>query len=146
SIAVQRAGLKPRDYQGDLAISSNVSPTQHVEVDMSVQPLPAGPVLALSPALLSFTATDGQANPSPQTLTISNPGTRPFSWALASQDGATAAARLSLLRARGRGGTWWGAALLSGVVAPGATATLQVVVRSQSLLPGTYTGTLLFTA
>ncbi len=36
SIAVQRVGLKPGDYKGDLAISSNVSPVQHVEVDMSV--------------------------------------------------------------------------------------------------------------
>ncbi len=132
SIAVQRVGLKPGDYKGDLAISSNVSPVQHVEVDMSVQPLTPGPVLALSPALLSFTANDGQANPPGQTLTISNPGTRPLSW--------------SLLRALGPAGTWLSASPLSGVVAPGATAAVQVVVRSQSVLPGTYTGTLLFTA
>src|SRR5260221_3922172 len=102
SIAVQRVGLKPADHKGDLAISSNISPVQHVEVDMSVLPLPPGPVLALSPALLSFSANDGQATPpAAQTLTISNPGTRPFSWSLASpsQDQATATAQLSLLRA-----------------------------------------------
>ena len=146
SIAVQRVGLKPGDYKGDLAISSNVSPIQHVEVDMSVQPLPPGPALALSPALLSFTATDGQSNPSPQTLTISNPGTRTLTWSLASQDPATATTQLSLLRALGPAGNWLSAFPLSGVVAPGATAAIQVIVRSQSVLPGTYTGTLLFTA
>src|SRR5258707_11324673 len=64
SIAVQRVGLKPGDYKGDLAFSSNVSPTENVEVDIAVQPLPhnAGPVIDLSPALLSFTAVDGQSN------------------------------------------------------------------------------------
>src|SRR5712692_3239566 len=147
SIAVQRVGLKPGDYKGDLAISSNVSPPQHVEVDMSVLPLTPGPVLALSPALLSFSANDGQATPpAAQTLTISNPGTRPFSWSLANQDQATATAQLSLLRALGPAGNWLSASPLSGVVPPGATAAIQVVVRSQSILPGTYTGTLLFTA
>jgi Viral BACON domain/Carboxypeptidase regulatory-like domain len=146
SIAVQRAGLKPGEYRGDLAISSNVGPTQHVEVDMSVLPLPSGPVLALSPTLLSFSANDGQANPSPQTLTISNPGARPLAWSLASQAPATATAQLSLLHALGPAGNWLSAAPLSGVVAPGATAAIQVVVRSQSILPGTYTDTLLFTA
>src|SRR5712692_9549342 len=148
SIAVQRVGLKPGEYKGDLAISSNVSPTQHVEVDMSVLPLTSGPVLALSPALLSFSANDGQATPAAQTLTISNPGTRPFSWSLASpsQDQATATAQLSLLRALGPAGNWLSAAPLSGVVAPGASAAIQVAVSSQSILPGTYTGTLLFTA
>src|SRR5713226_5175881 len=146
SIAVQRVGLKPGDYKGDLAISSNVSPVQHVEVDMSVLPLTPGPVLTLSPALLSFSANDGQATPAAQTLTISNPGTRPFSWSLASQNQATATAQLSLLRALGPAGNWLSASPLSGVVPPGATAAIQVVVRSQSILPGTYTGTLLFTA
>src|SRR5713226_1903878 len=148
SIAVQRVGLKPGDYKGDLAISSNVSPVQHVEVDMRVQPLTPGPVLALSPALLSFSDNDGQANPAAQTLTISNPGTRPFSWSLASpsQSQATATAQLSLLRALGPAGNWLSASPLSGVVPPGTTAAIQVTVSSQSILPGTYTGTLLFTA
>src|SRR5216684_3124752 len=147
SIAVQRVGLKPGDYKGDLAISSNVSPVQHVEVDMRVQPLTPGPVLALSPALLSFSANDGQATPpAAQTLTISNPGTRPLAWSLANQDQATATAQLSLLRALGPAGNWLSATPLSGVIAPGATAAIQVAVSSQSILPGTYTGTLLFTA
>src|SRR5258708_38124034 len=121
-------------------------PAQQVEVDMSVLPLTPGAVLALSPALLSFSANDGQAAPAAQTLTISNPGTRPLSWHLATQNQATAAAQLSLLRALGPAGNWLSASPLSGVVAPGATAAIQVTVSSQSILPGTYTGTLLFTA
>src|SRR5260370_24784414 len=113
---------------------------------MSVLPLTPGPVLTLSPALLSFSANDGQATPAAQTLTIRNPGTSPLSWSLASQAQATATAQLSLLRALGPGGNWLSASPLSGVVAPGATASIQVAVNSQSILPGTYTGTLLFTA
>src|SRR5258708_14160828 len=121
-------------------------PAQQVEVDMSVLPLTPGAVLALSPALLSFSANDGQAAPAAQTLTISNPGTRPLAWSLASQTQATATAQLSLLRALGPAGNWLSAAPLSGVVAPGATAAIQVFVTSQRILPATYTGTLLFTA
>jgi len=148
SIAVQRVGLKPGDYKGDLAFSSNVSPTEHVEVDMAVQPLPpnAGPVIALSPALLSFTAIDGQSNISAQSLTISNPGSRTLYWSLTSNNPATATTQSSLLHALGPGGNWLSATPTSGIVAPGATSTIQVIVNSQSVLPGVYIGTLLFTA
>ena len=82
SLAVQRAGLKPGYYTGSITISTNVSPPQTIQVDMKVQSLPlkAAPVLALPPALLSFTATDGQSNASPQSLIISNPGSIPLHW------------------------------------------------------------------
>src|SRR6266700_1570959 len=134
SLAVQRIGLKPRDYHGSITISSNVSPPQHIEVDMTVRPLPpnAGPVLAVSPALLSFTATDGQPNSSQQTLTVSNPGSHPLNWSLAPVQGLTC--------------NWLGVSPSTGTVPSGGNMTLAVNVKNQCLLPGVYTGKLKFAA
>jgi serine/threonine protein kinase len=134
SLAVQRFGLGPRDYHGSITITSNVSPPQHIEVDMTVRPLPpnAGPVLAVSPALMSFTATDGQPNSMQQTLTVSNPGSHLLNWSLASVQGLTC--------------NWLSATYSAETVPPGDSTTLTVNVQSQCLLPGVYTGTLMFTA
>jgi Viral BACON domain/Carboxypeptidase regulatory-like domain len=134
SVAVQRIGLKPGDYHSNITISSNVSPPQHIEVEMSVRPLPpnAGPVLAVSPALLSFTATDGQLNSMQQTLTVSNPGSRPLNWSLDPVQGLTC--------------NWLGVSPTTGIVPPGNTQSLAVYVQSHCLLPGAYTGTLTFIA
>jgi hypothetical protein len=134
SIAVQRLELKPGDYHGSLTISSNVSPPQHIEVEMSVQPLPAnaGPVLAVTPALLSFTASDGQPNLPSQTLTVSNPGSQTLTWSLTPVQGLSC--------------PWLNVSPSTGTVPPGATRSLQVNVQSQCLLPGAYTAPLTFTA
>jgi len=134
SLAVQRVGLKPGDFHGSITISSNVSPPQHIEVDMTVRPLPpdAGPVLAVSPALLSFTATDGQQYTTPQTLTISNPGSNTLNWSLSPVQGLAC--------------PWLSATPAAGSVPTGGSMTLAVNVYSQCLLPGVYTATLTFTA
>ena len=134
SVAGQRLGLKPGDYHGSLTISSNVSLAQHIEVSMSVQPLPpnAGSVLAITPALLSFTATNSQQNVSPQTLSISNPGTQPLNWSLEPLQDLTC--------------PWLSANPVSEIVPPGGNVTLTVAVNSQCLLPGIYIGTLTFIA
>ena len=147
-IAAQRVGLEPGDYKGFFTITSNVSPQVKIEVDMKVQSLPAnaGPVIALSPALLSFTAIDGEPNPSAQLLAISNPGSRSLYWSLASSDPATVTTQASLLHALGSAGDWLSTTATKGTVAPGATSYIQVIVQSRNLLPGTYIGTLLFTA
>jgi hypothetical protein len=135
SLAVQRVGLKPKNtyYSGHITITTNVSVAQRLEVDMKVLPLPpnVGPVVALSPALLSFIAYDGEQSNSPQALTISNPGSHTLSWSLTSVQGSTCG--------------WLSAMPTSGNVAPGASSVLRVTVRSQCLLPGTYIGTLKFT-
>ncbi len=134
SLAVQRIGLKPGDYRGSITISSNVSPPQHIEVDMTVRALPpnAGPVLAVSPALLSFTATNGQPNSIRQTLTVSNPGSRSLNWSLDPMQGLSC--------------PWLGVSPSTGTVSSGGSLTLAVNVKSQCLLPGVYIGTLKFTA
>jgi hypothetical protein len=139
SVAVQRLGLKAGDYHSTLTITSNVSPAEHIEVDMSVQALPAnaGPVLAVTPALLSFTAADGQPNPSPQLLTVSNPGSQTLNWAIAP---------VALNPVPTPPCNWLGVSPSSLPIEPGASQTLLVDVQSQCLLPGTYSGTFTLTA
>jgi BACON domain-containing protein len=134
SLAVQRVGLKPGDYTGRITISSNVSAPQYIEVEMTVRELPpnAGPVLALAPALLSFTKADGDATTSWQALTISNPGSRTLNWSLTFAQGLTC--------------NWLSAMPTGGSVPPGGSMTLTVNVQSQCILPGNYIGTLQFTA
>jgi hypothetical protein len=146
SLAVQRAGLKPGDYTGNITISSNVSAPLHIEVDMIVRALSAdaGAVLALPPALLSFTATDGGPDPSAQSLTISDPGSRPLNWSLAIKDPVTSTTQAYPMQEYGPACRWLSATPHSGNLAPGASRVLTVSVRSQCLLPGTYRGTLQF--
>ena len=144
SLAVQRAGLKPGFYSGSITISTNVSPPQSILVDMKVQSLPlkAAPILALPPALLAFTATDGQLNDNPQSLIISNPGSIPLHWSTI----ATPITQLSLTQAQAFTCYWLSATPNEGIVSPGATKLLKVHVNSQCLLPGSYVGTLKFSA
>jgi hypothetical protein len=134
SLAVQRAGLKPGLYTGNITISTNVSSPQSILVDMKVQSLPlkAAPVLALPPALLSFTATDGQTNANPQSLTISNPGSIPLHWSTI----ATPITQLPLTQAQAITCNWLSATPNEGIVSPGATQLLKVHVNSQCMLPG----------
>ena len=147
SIAGQRVGLTPGDYPGTITISSNVSAPEKVAVDMTVLPLPpdAGPVIALSPALLTFTTTDGNTNSSPQSLTISNPGSSPLNWSVVSNSSTSAIPQLSPTQTPGPNCNWLGAGPRSGIVLPGATGSIQVIVNSQCLLPGAYIGILRFT-
>ncbi len=148
SLAVQRAGLKPGDYIGNITISTNVSPPQHIEVDMTVRPLPpnAAPVLALPPALLSFVTTDGDQNNKAQSLTISNPGSIPLHWSLSINTLVTPITQLSLTQAQAFTCNWLSATPNVGTISPGETSHLTVNVNSQCLLPGAYVGTLKFNA
>jgi hypothetical protein len=148
SLAVQRAGLKAGFYTGSITLSTNVSPSQSIQVDMKVQSLPqkAAPVLALPPALLSFTATDGQPNASPQSLIISNPGSIPLHWSLSINTIAILANQYSLTQAQTFICNWLSATPNEGIVSPGATKPLKVHVNSRCLLPGSYVGTLKFYA
>jgi hypothetical protein len=138
----QRANLQPGDYQGTITITSNVGAPITITVKMTVRALPpdVGAVLAITPAVLSYTAIDGALDPSAQRLTINNPGKRPLYWSLSSRAIATANQGAN----GGSVANWLGADHSSGMVAPGKNATIQVLVHSRDLLPGTYLSTLVF--
>ena len=93
----------------------------HVETAVGA----ASPVLAVSPAALSFVAVDGEAPPSAQTLQVTNAGDGTLTW--------TASV----------GGTSW----LAVTPASGSgAAALSVTVTPTGLTPGTYTGAVTVTA
>jgi hypothetical protein len=145
SVAVERKNLKVGDYKGGLTISSNVGAPEHVAVEMTVRALPAtaGPVLVVSPAVLSFVATDGGPDPSSQLLTLSNPGSQPLDWSLSSN---TMNGSGSFFPTPDSMKNWLSADHVAGVVASGSIGSIKITVHSEYLLPGTYAGTLVFTA
>ncbi|GHO94173.1 hypothetical protein KSF_042210 [Reticulibacter mediterranei] len=138
----QRANLQPGNYQGIITITSNVGSPITITVKMTVLALPpdAGAVLAITPAVLSYTAIDGAVDPSAQRLTINNPGKQPLYWSLSSR--AIAAANQDATG--GSATNWLGADHSSGMVAPGKNATIQVLAHSRNLMPGTYLSSLVF--
>ncbi|GCE25848.1 hypothetical protein KDA_13320 [Dictyobacter alpinus] len=147
-IAVDRNKLKPGDYNGKVTFSSNVSAPQDVAVHMKVEPLPpdAGAVLNVSPALLSFTAIDGMADPAAQSLTITNPGKKVLNWTIKSQLALEEANTNRLYNLVGMNPQWLKPDVTSGQVVPGETASVKINVHSFNLLPGTYNQVLTFTA
>ncbi len=146
AVAVQRANLQPGDYNGTITFSSNVGENQWVQVHMSVRPLPAnaGPVLVITPAVLSFTALDGGGSPPPQTLTLNNPGSRALTWSLASNNPVLSSSLGVLLHSLNMGNGWLTTSPSSGTVPPHSSSAIQVMVNSSSLLAGVYSDMLVF--
>ena len=142
-VAVARSHLAPGYHQGTITITSNASKPVVIQVAVNVLPQPkvTSAVLMVEPPLLSFTATDGAGNPSAQYLTVSNPGVRPLNWSL-----TTSVPQDSLpLNLDGQNDyAWLHTDTTSGVVAPGASARVQIMAQTQQLLPGMYGGILLF--
>ncbi|HEU0000531.1 MAG TPA: carboxypeptidase regulatory-like domain-containing protein [Ktedonobacteraceae bacterium] len=147
AVVAQRINLKQGKHTGTLTISSSVSTLpQTIQVTVNVGASIPGPVLAPTPAVLSFTTTDGSAAPPAQLLTLNNPGTQPLIWSL-SISASTSASNLSALgHMQGASSTWLSADITSGTVLAGSSQQIHVSVNSNSLLPGAYVGSLLFSA
>ncbi len=148
TVAVQRTNLALRTYTGKITFFSNVGSPQTVAVTMAVLPLPAnvGAVLAVSPAVLTFTAVDGYNDPGDQSLSISNPGKKPLSWSLDALSPDATTDMGTVLSTVAANASWLSTDQSSGTVVPGDTKPVRVHVHSRNLLPGTYTGTLVFSA
>jgi len=141
-LGVSRANLLPGDYTGAMSITANGEAPQSVSVQMRVLPLPrnAGAVLAVSPAVLAFTTVDNMANPSAQSLVVSNPGTQPLYWTLADHLSSTQGHDSSYQT------SWLNTNVISGIVMPQSTSSINLSVYSRNLLPGLYTKMLVFHA
>ncbi|MFL5625901.1 MAG: BACON domain-containing protein [Ktedonobacteraceae bacterium] len=148
TVAVERANLKPGDYKGTITFSSNVGASEFVQVHMTVRPLPpnAGPVLQITPPVLSFTALDGGTNPNSQALMISNPGTQPLNWSLTGNNQINLPGMGFLLQGLDPKTSWLSIDQTSGVVVPHGTSVIHAIVNGRNLLPGVYTGVLVFSA
>ncbi len=152
SIASQRNNLPPGRYTGTITLFSNVGAPEQLQVSMVVNALPpnAGPMISLSPPLLSFTTLDGSSTPETQVVTLSNPGQQVLHWSLTG--GKTIAS--TLLPENQKNGSpgyslpnsWLSPSMTSGTLAPGQIVQLRMTVRSQALLPGTYMESLAFSS
>ncbi len=150
-VAAQSINLKPGKHAGMLSLSSNVSAQpESIQVTVTVlAPPKQGPVLAATPAVLSFTTVDGSPAPSAQTLTLNNPGTQALNWTLTITSSVSASNQLALANMPGISSNWLSATLVGGTIqtiAAGSSQQIQVSVNSSSLLPGAYQGSLVFSA
>ncbi|HKV57667.1 MAG TPA: hypothetical protein VJO32_05275, partial [Ktedonobacteraceae bacterium] len=146
-VVAQRINLKQGKYTGALTLSSNVSTLPlTIKVTVNVGASIPGPVLAPTPAVLSFTTTDGSPAPLAQLLTLNNPGTQPLYWSLSISASASASNLTALGHMLGASSSWLNADITSGTVLPGSSQPIHVSVNSNSLLPGAYAGNLTFSA
>jgi hypothetical protein len=131
AVACDRSNLPIGAYKASIIFTSNAGQAT-LPVKMSVTPLQPGheAVLQLTPAVLSFTASDGSANPPAQVVTVSNPGVLPLHWS------ATASTS--------DGNNWLSLGPQSGNVAKGSSQAVSISVNSSMLLPGTYNGWITF--
>ncbi len=104
------------------------------------------PVLAPTPAVLSFTTIDGSPAPSAQTLTLNNPGAQTLNWLLAIYAPIAASNQTALEHIPGINNNWLSATPDTGAIPAHSSQQISVSVNSSSLLPGAYQGELKFSA
>lgn len=145
-VAVQTLGLNQGTYTGTLTLSSNVS-TQPLTIKVTLAVVPPGkyPVLAPTPAVLSFTTTDGSPAPPFQVLTLDNPGNQALNWSL-NILASSAASNQTALAHTGISNSWLSANLNTSSIPAHSSQQIKVSVYSSSLLPGAYQGELQFSA
>ncbi len=143
-IAACRAHLRPGDYEGMVTFVSNTGTSVSLRVTMTVLATQASEraMLVVTPPVLSFVATDGGPDPQEQTLTISNPGSRPLYWSFDhSAPTVSVDQQLPLVDKM----DWVEVTPRSGTLKPGATIPIHLRVHSHNLIPSVYSGILTFT-
>ena len=124
TISINTKGLAAGSYTATMTITTNNGDNASVPVTLTVTSGSTSPTMSLSPSSLTFSGTQGGANPAAKTLSITNTGGGTLSWTVSDN-----AAWLSLSPASG--------------TAPGsATAS----VNTAGLAAGTYNATITATA
>jgi len=137
TLSVTTGSLTAGSYSGTVNMNATGASSVTVPVTFTVAIAPVPPAIGVSPTSLSFTATQGGANPATQTLSISNTGGGTLSWT-ASDD----AAWLTLSRASGTGNGVVTASVVIGSTAVGThngTITLNTTGGSSVTVPVTFT-------
>ena len=130
AVSVNVTGLAVGTYSGQVVLTSTAgSFTVPVTFIMGQ---PTTPILATTPASLSFSGVVGQPNPATQGIAITNSGGGTLTW----QASVTTAV----------GGTWLSVTPASGSLLANQTTTLGVSVATSGLIAGTYTGTITISA
>lgn len=124
ALSVNTAGMTAGSYSTPITVNGTgaTNTPQTVVVNLTIS-APQIPTISLSPASLSFNATQGGSNPAGQPVTITNSGTGTLSWAV-----STTASWLSL-------------SPLSGTAPSSFTVTTNIA----GLAAGTYSSTITVT-
>jgi uncharacterized protein YjdB len=119
------------DYSATVSVASSVAGNspQPITVNLTVSNAPVPPAIGLSPSSLSFSATYGGLNPTPQTVNVTNTGGQ-----------SQSLSGLSLSVAYGSGSGWLSVTQPSPTAAP-ASFTVSPSVGGP-LAVGTYTATI----
>ncbi|HET8756444.1 MAG TPA: LamG-like jellyroll fold domain-containing protein [Solirubrobacteraceae bacterium] len=139
TVTPDTAGLAAGTYTATVTISAAgaAGSPRTVPVTLTVDPPPPGPALSVTPASLSFTATEGGTDPADRTLTVSNGGGT-LEWA-ASDD----AAWLSVTPGSGTGaGAVTVSAAVEGLAAGSHQATITIAADGATGSPRTIPVTL----
>src|SRR4029077_16940295 len=84
TVTVSATGTQTTGTQsGSLTLSATGATSVTIPVSFTVTAAPVTPTIGLSPTAFSFAATQGAANPTSQTLNITNPGTGTLTWSIA---------------------------------------------------------------
>jgi hypothetical protein len=118
-VSVDIAGLAPGTYNAAISVTDGTA-TKTIAVQLVVNAAPG--VLGVAPADLTFAATQGGAAPAAQAVTVSNAGGSPISWG------------------SGQSQSWILVSPAAGVLAAGASQSMNVGVDSAGLAPGSYVG------
>jgi len=124
SVLVSPAGLGAGTYTGSVQISAAGASNSPISVTVTLTVAPAPPALAISPQAFRFSYLEGGATLAPRGISITNTGGGTLSW--------TASASAA----------WVGLSSASGA----APAMLSVSMNPATLVPGSYSATVLITA
>jgi hypothetical protein len=127
SLTANRTNLPPQAYLGQVIFTQAGGGSQILHVSMIVNTMPAD--LMLSTASLAFTGTPTQS-PAGQTIVLQNSGGQTLDWT-----GASTTAD---------GASWLSVTPASGILGPGTSAILTVVVNTAGMTLGSYQGALSF--
>jgi hypothetical protein len=139
TLSVTTGTLTPGSYNGSVIMNATGASSVTVPVTFTVATAPVPPAIGASPTSLSFTATQGGANPATQTLSISNTGGGTLSWTASDN-----VAWLTLSPASGTGNGVVTAAVVTGTTAVGTyngSITLNATGASSVTVPVTLTFT-----
>ncbi|GHO44438.1 hypothetical protein KSX_26010 [Ktedonospora formicarum] len=124
SVAVDRSHASPGVYMGQITFTSNAG-NNVLAVRMearNLRPLNMG-ALGVTPPVLSYIAHDGGASPSPQDVTLFNPGVGLLTWDASADVG------------------WLKVLAATNTLVPGESKPLRLAVDSHAMLPGVYRAT-----
>jgi hypothetical protein len=127
SIAAASAHLQAGTYTGQVTFKMGSS-SQTVSVAFTILQQQQKPCLSLNTQSLPFTAIQGQGDPAPQTVTLTNCGSA-GSWSASTANGSS----------------WLTISPAGNTLNAGATQSVTVSVSISGLNPGTYSDTITFT-